>query len=762
MGRYSLFFKRFILALILAAGGNAWAQTGAGQGNRPLCPAGFDVPPRPILEAELEEGDIHINADYIDIAEQGVSHLKGNAELTKDTQQVRADDVFYYDAKNNADLSGDVKFWDSAIFLNSDTAHIEFDNSTGIFKNADYRLLDNRGRGFADELFIDLGEITTGTNIDYSTCEPESNGWRLENNTWKITASEMVLNHETNRGTGRDVVLKIKDIPVFYSPYFTFPLNQQRKSGFLTPAFGSSSNNGFEFRAPYYWNIAPNMDATFTPRLITDSGFMGMGEYRYLFNRGGGHLNVQYLPGDNQFGNRDRSYLDFEHEQTYLRSGRLSLKYKRVSDNRYFENFGASLATTSKPVLLRRAYASYAWRVLRGSLSLAGNVQEYQIVNANTPITARPYRILPSIRLNYVSTPANFKLNYRLSSRVDYFTRGDDPRLINVNGLRFDLLPVVSYPVANISGYIKPKLGLRYTQYQLEENIAFERSPDRLLPIASLDSGLFFDRNIHLSGKSYLNTLEPRAYYLYVPDENQDDLPIFDTGTYTLSYDSLFRNNRFSNPDRVGDANQLTLAVTSRLIERASSLQQGYVRIAQTFFFSDQNVGVFNDALFSPFVMEMGTTVFKHWDIKGEMHFDPDKNVTQKMVFSARYRQPGGRVLNLSYRVRRPPSGLSIRNTTDIEQTTISFHWPVNNKWNVIGRWNYAVPESKSIDMFAGIEYESCCFGVRAVARRFLTNLDGDHQNGFFLQFQLKGLAGIGKKTVDFLHQTIPGYQSGF
>ncbi len=212
----------------------------------------------------------------------------------------------------------------------------------------------------------------------------------------------------------------------------------------------------------------------------------------------------------------------------------------------------------------------------------------------------------------------------------------------------------------------------------------------------------------------------------------------------------------------MGDANQVTLALTSRLIDRTSGLQQGHIRIAQTVLFADQHVGAFNNNRLSPFVMDMATTVFKRWNIKGELHYDPNEKITQKMVFSAEYRAPGATAINLAYRVRRPPSGLSIRNTTDIEQTNVSLYWPLNHKWNLVARWNYAVPENKSIDLFAGVEYESCCFGVRAVIRRFLTNLDGDYQNGFFLQFQLKGLAGLGQKTVDFLEQQIPGYQSEF
>lgn len=743
------------------------------QGVTRLCPAPLDIPSRPSVEEILEEGDTFITADSVDLIEEGVSHLEGNAEITQDNQQVRADVIDYDKAREIADLEGNVNYWDEALYLRSDKSHLELDIGSGTFENADYRLIDIRGRGKADELFIDAGSLSRGRNIEFSTCDPETTEFSLSNNFWKINAKEMVLNHETDRGTGKHVVIKIKDIPVFYTPYLTFPLGLKRKSGFLMPSFGSSNNNGVDIRTPYYWNIAPNMDATFTPRLLTDSGIMGMGEYRYLFNRGSGTFNVEYLASDSNFNDEDRSYIDFEHQQSFGRNGKLSLIYKRVSDREYFEDLGTQLTTTSKRYLQRLANVSYRGRWW----NVSGRLQDFQIVDNSIAPSSRPYQRLPQIRFDAFSPRKNNALNFRLSSQFAFFDRAEDEELMNsVNGFRVDLFPNVSFPMRTRAAYVTPKIGVRYTQYALTDNGLFKNSPSRVLPSLSVDSGVFFDRDLNLFGDRFLNTLEPRLYYLYIPDEDQSHLPVFDTGIFNLSYNQLFREDRFSGPDRMGDANQLTFAVTSRLVNRRTGKQFGFVRVGQSYFLDDQEVirqrlnpggqlvnnGVVNEDLLSPLIAEFGLTPSKNLEVKGEFHWDPNDNITQKMAFRAQYRPEEGKVLNLAYRVRRAPSGVIRRNTTDIEQTDVSLRWPVARDWSVVGRWNYAIGEKKSLETFAGLEYNSCCWSLRAVGRRFLTNLRGDFQTGFFLQIQLKGLAGVGQKTVDFLNQQIPGYQREF
>jgi LPS-assembly protein len=548
----------------------------------------------------------------------------------------------------------------------------------------------------------------------------------------------------------------------------SFPLDTQRKSGFLMASYGSSSRNGLEFRTPYYWNIAPNMDATLTPRYLADSGLMGMGEFRYLLKSGSGILNVEYLPGDDQFQGKDRSHIQFDLKQTLFGRGRLDLHYNRVSDRNYFEDFGGTLTATSTQYLERHANFIYDGTNSHYNWNLNTNVQDFQIVNDNLAVTSRPYKRLPRIRFNINSIAKNNVINYHLKSEAVYFQRGNDPSLNNVEGFRLDMFPSISYPMQSISGYLKPKLGLRYTQYSLNNNLSFEKSPNRVLPILSLDSGLYFDKTGKAFKHTYTQTLEPRLFYLYIPKKDQRDLPVFDTSLYDLSssYATLFYQDRFSGPDRMGDANQITLSLTSRFQIQGTFIQ-GTVTLGQAFFLEDREVVLPGHAIqregYSPIIVDYNVSPFRNMAIRGNYQWDYVNQITRKFTFNAQYNPPGLRkVINLGYRVVRIPTHIIGEANTTIEQTNASISWPLGREWSVIGRWNYDLPRKKSIEMFAGLEYNSCCWAFRAVGRRFLTNLNGDFQTGFFLQFELKGLAGLGQMTVDFLSEQIPGYTRGF
>ena len=740
------------------------------------CPVDTGIPPRPLVTDVLQPGDTLMRADRADFVKDGLSHLEGNVEVTQDGKQVRADSIDYDQPGNSADLHGNVNYWDDTVYLNGPDAHINFDQNTGSFSEAHYRLLGNRGRGFASELSMELNKWTRGKHVDYTTCDPatgDDEGWDLDRNFWKISASSIYLNQETERGSAWNAVLRIKDVPVFYTPYISFPTSKKRKSGFLVPSFGTSSSGGFEFSTPYYWNIAPEMDATITPRYITDRGLMGIGEYRYLLDRGKGQINLEYLPEDNVYNNHHRSYMHLEHDQSFLSRGHVSLLFNQVSDSKYFEDFGSSLSTTSTRYLPREAdvrYSGSGWRLIT-------RLQDYQIVDPSIATTSRPYSRLPQVIFNAYPLTGNNQVNLRMDTEMDYFDRASQTGFVNdVNGFRLDMYPTLSYPLQTRATFLTPRVGLRWTQYYLGNSALFSDSPYRLLPMASLRGGVFLERHTTLFGDAYTHTLEPSFFYLYVPDKNQSYLPVFDSAQYDLNYYTMFRDNRFSGADRFGDANQITLALTSRLIERRTGKEQAYIRMGQILYLDHQDVlrqritndgqfldiGIPSDASYSPLVLEAGTSIIRNWQLNAELQWDPNDNVTQKLVFSAQYKPGEGKVLNLAYRVRRGAAGQIRRNTTDIEQTDVSFRWPLSNRWSMVGRWNYAVPEGKSLDIFAGLEYESCCWGVRFVARRFLTSLDGDFQTGFFVQLQLKGLAGLGQNAVDFLAQSIPGYRREF
>lgn len=756
-----------VMGGLLLCATSALAQQ-ASVGSGPQCPIVFQVPERPVIDVELEQGDTYINADAIDHAESGNALLEGDVEMSTDNWQARADRADYNSDEGILDLSGNVRFWETGLFISGAGARVDTADSTATLTGAEYYLPDKTARGSAAELFLDPGTSTSGEDMSFTTCAPENSG-DLEGNFWSISARTLVLNHDTERGSGRDIVLKIKDIPIFYSPYFTFPLDRSRKTGFLAPSIGKNSHGGFETRFPYYWNISPNMDATLTPRALANSGVMGMLEYRYLLKRGEGAVNLEYLPGDVGFSDRDRSMINIELNQSFLDRGQLYVVYNRASDPEYLEDFGTDLSISSTRYLPRRADLTY-----RGSnWSVLGRLHSYQIVDQSIAVASRPYKNLPRVQFRYRPMSGNNKVNLDLMTDLTYFDRTDEAGVTtDVTGFRADLYPSVSYPIRNQAAFLIPKVGVRYTQYSLDRQGPFTESPHRVLPIASVDSGIFLERALQLQGHSYLHTLEPRLFYLYVPYDDQDDLPVFDSSVFNLDYNALFRENRFSGYDRIGDTNQLTLALGSRLVNRETGRQTASFQVAQSFYLDDQdiirqilgaqgeliNVGIPETDLLSPLIIEADANLRDDLTLGAEIYWDINDNVTRKMALTAQYNPAGRKVVNVAYRVRRAETGQIRRVPTDIEQSDVSFSWPLTDRLSAVGRWNYAVSEGRTLDLFLGLEYEGCCFAVKAVSRRFLSNLDGDFNTGIFVQLQLKGLGSIGQRTAEFLNHAIPGY----
>lgn len=753
-----------LAAVILLLSTNAWPQFAGGNNwNWLQCKAPLDVPPRPVVDQKLSPGESYITADHANMIENGPTHLEGKVEMSKDGQQIRADVVDYNQATDIADLHGDVNYWDDKIYMHSDTAHLERKKDEGTFSNVRYRILSNRGRGKARKLYMVTGKLTVARSAEFTSCDP-GKFWDLDNDVWKLYASKLTLNHETHRGRAINVILKVKNIPVFYTPFLTFPLNKDRKSGFLAPSFGSSKRNGVELQVPYYWNIAPNMDATITPRLITNSGLMLTGEYRYLFHGGGGQINAEYLPSDRQYDHKNRSLISLKHHQIFARRGTLDLLFNNVSDRDYLEDFGGSQSVTSTSYLERRADVKYSGK----GWNIFGRVQDFQL--ADKSVTATPYRRLPQIFLNAYSPAKNRAFRYELKSEVTYFDN-DNGKI--VKGLRFDATPSITYPISAQAYFFRPKLGLRYTMYDLRDspNNAPD-TPDRLVPFLSLDTGVYLERDLSLFKRHFVQTLEPRLYYLYVPRANQSGLPVFDTGLYDFNYYSMFYENRFSGADRFGDANQATLAVTSRLIN-AKGRQLGQLSVGQIVYLQNRKVTLPGQAVqnktISPLAANFNLNLQHGISLSGELQWDPNNGSTRKLALKAQYRPSSQKVINLAYRVRRTDTGAVINNLIDIEQTDVSFHWPVKGTLSLVGRWAYALQEGKTLDMFGGLEYDSCCWSLRLVGRRFLSGFDtgrgsinDKYQTGVFIQVELKGLAGMGRKTVDFLSHNIPGYTSEF
>jgi LPS-assembly protein len=574
---------------------------------------------------------------------------------------------------------------------------------------------------------------------------------------WRIEARRMKIDHNEQWGEAYHAFLNVLDVPIFYAPYMTFPISNRRKSGFLPPTIGSSNVSGFDFTLPYYWNIAPEMDATFAPRILGKRGVLLGGQYRYLVQRGDGQLDATYLPVDSERQDDARWLVGYTHDQYFDGPrGNLFVKFNRVSDDKYFEDFGTNLALTSRRYLEQRADVRYSgdlWNVL-------ARVQGFQTVDDTIPEINQPYDRLPQVYFNAYTPRSEGGPNLDLLTQTSYFSRGAGP----VGG-RIDLRPVLSVPFHTAGTFLEPRLGVEYTQYSLDQPVTgkADETPNRVLPILSVDSGLFYERDLGFGGRSFVQTLEPRFFYLYIPEVDQDDLPVFDTGQYTVSFGQLFRENRFSGPDRVGDANQISLGLTSRFIDRDSGFEHLRASIGQSYYFADQNVtlpgGSVNHDPVSDVVGELVARFTNGLSGRADVIFNPNDTSFDLGLLGLRYLPDPRTIVNAEYRIRNDIQGLG---QTRIDQTDVSLRFPVTRALSVVGRWLYSLDDDETLEGVAGLEYESCCYAVRTVARRFLSTSTGQFDNQFLVQLELKGLAGFGKSTTSFLKRSIPGYENDF
>jgi len=716
-----------------------------------LCPAEPALPERPLADAKQREaGSIAVNADEARVVEEGVSTFSGNVQVSQFDQAMQANRVNYDQKQDLITASGNVRYWDNTLFWTGEKATLERPKDLARGEQGRYRLLNMRGRGAARLIKVETkNDITRLEDVDYTTCPGEIPAW-------KLAAKDIKLDHDADRGRAWHTFLRVRDVPVLYLPYLTFPISDKRKSGLLPPTFGNSSNSGADLRIPYYWNIAPNQDATLTPRILSDRGVLLGAQYRYLTHSGDGRFDLELLPGDNERQGDDRAAAGVKLNQRFARDrGTATVDYNWVSDKEYVEDLGTSLSLTSERFLLQRGTASYAG----GMWSLFGQALNYQSIDDSLPSANEPYKILPQVVFGYSPLSGNRRLNAYLAADSTYFEREDI-----VTGARVDLAPVLSLPMRSAGTFLVPSLRVRHTQYFLDDpQQRFSDRIERTLPLFSIDSGLILERDFRFGRTGLLHTVEPRLFYLYVPATGQEDIPVFDTGEYHISYFNLFRDNRFIGLDRVGDANQFSLGLTSRVVERNTGWEYFRASIGQQYFLRDREVQLpdrpIEDNNVSPFIAEFAVRLPSGWSAIYDLQWDPADGETEKNAARIRYQSEEGKIVNAAYRFRRNQFD---RGEFDLEQTDVSARWPITPNWSILGRWNFSLASSETLEAVAGVEYNDCCWGVRAVFRRFLRNTEGEFDNAFFVQIELKGLAGLGGGITTFLKRSIPGYENEF
>jgi LPS-assembly protein len=556
---------------------------------------------------------------------------------------------------------------------------------------------------------------------------------------WYIKAKELNLNEYTKAGVAKNAYIEFKGVPLIYTPWISFSFNNQRKSGLLAPTFGTTSKSGLELTVPFYWNISPNMDATIATRALSKRGVQLQGEFRYLEDKFSGIDNLEYLPSDDQT-NHDRYYANLKHQQILSNGWSAGYSLEKVSDNEYFADLSTRIVTTSRVNLPQQFNVDYADDIWRFNAI----AQKFQTLDN----LSYPYERLPQLTLNGDQYFGDVNANL-YTQLVAFDTNKNAPA--KVTGSRLTLYPSVSFPINKSYGYITPKIGIHYTNYSLSNDPNNNSSQDRTLPIASLDGALFFDRDTKIGSTNYTQTIEPRMFYVYIPSTKQSDIPIFDSSEADLNFSSLFSENQYTGNDRVNNANQLSLALTTRFIESDTGIQRLTASIGQRYYFADQTVSLPSETLrksdSSDIIAGLSSYLKTNWNVDAFWQYNTDDSRSVRTTVSSHYMPEPGKSLNLSYSYRRDL----------LDQFDVSAQWPLGKGWYGIGRANYSLRESHIIETLAGLEYDAGCWQTRTVVQRVST-ATANANYAFFFQIELGGLASIGANPLSVIKRSVPGY----
>jgi LPS-assembly protein len=697
------------------------------------------TPPDPRLD-ELRQADpddphINITSDTGTLGREGDADLQGNVTIRMGQKLLKADQAQIDATKRSANLRGEVEYLDPQLHVRGSGGTFEQDRG-GEFEGAEFELLDQSVRGSAKDAALRQDGTIDLSRVQYTACPPGNEDWQLK-------AGSISIDQDTHLGTGRNVQLDFKGVPIFYTPWISFPVGDQRKSGLLFPTIGSSSKSGTLIAVPWYWNIAENYDATFTTRWYSDRGFRVDPEFRYLTERSRGVLNAEYLFHDDQTGD-SRSYVDLRHVTRFDSHTRWIVDAANASDTDYFEDFGVGFEGTSVTFLdrlteLRHDTDHWMLRV---------RAQDYQVIDRELEDPDRPYAILPQLTAlgRWSGLPGG--LSASVLGDVTNFQRNLGP-----DGVRVEANPSLEWRVDRNGAFLAAGAGFDYLQYSLNGTTDGNDTPSRSAPIASVDGGFVLERTAGAKGQK-LQTLEPRLLYLYVPYRNQDDLPVFDTGVPDLNLVQLFRTNRYVGSDRLGDANQVSVGITTRLLDAGRGRQYLSATLGQAFYFETPRVRLPDEPVrersTSDVVAELDLNAFKNWNVRFGYQWNPDQTLTEKSEVFVQYKPASDRVINVGYRFRHDL----------LEQVDMSTAWPITHEWRAFARYVYSIREEKSLDQFLGLEYSSCCWALRLVGRKFVSSRTGASDTSIGLQLELKGLSSVGVDNEAFLRDAIRGYSA--
>lgn len=770
----------------------------------PLCSGYYE--PR-IINALPDADQVSLKADAVSFYNnRHPSQLTGNVEIQQDKRVANAQTAYIYrNSETNAIdkivLLGNVHFREPGRLLIAQKALLNPQDRSGHIASVIYRLdsakhgalLPAWGRAAWIERFAN--KDLDFQNATYSHCAPQDRAW-------EIAAKSIYIDDAKGVGVARNATLRLYDWPILYTPYLSFPANRERKSGFLIPQAGYSSRTGGDLAFPYYWNMAPNYDATLIPHLYTERGLMLGGNFRYLTEKSRGLLVGHFLPDDQAFksflwNNKDqypqlnglstnRWSLAANHATALSPNLNFNVNYQQVSDDYYLQDFSTNLALLTERQLLREAALAYTTE----HWLFRGLVQSYQTLNpVNLSLIEDIYQRLPQLMASGTYTDLPLGANFHLLGEYDQY-RWPKRDTNKIEGARVHLNPILSRPLVKPWGYFTPSTEFIENYYDASEIVTGQnRTYNRTIPRFSADSGLYFDRNTSIFGQAFRQTLEPRLYYLNVPYQNQTAIPVYDSAWMIFNVDQLFRTNRFSGYDRIGDANQLSYAVTSRWISESSGFERASLSLGQIHYFSKRKVGLcqnnsgycLDDPLalgylspdfdYSPIASRAVWNFNARWGLTGDYIWDPATHATNNGQLNLHY-QPGlNEIIQLGYTYLvngdlTRVSGNAIQNNA-LHQASLAFSWPLNAKWSTLGVYSYNISKGYKMLSFLGLQYDSCCWALRVMGGQSFSSLNGqnrpEYNNNVYLQILLKGLGSVASMDPSSTITTyIPGYRDQF
>ncbi|MBX2846920.1 MAG: LPS-assembly protein LptD [Acidiferrobacterales bacterium] len=691
---------------------------------------------------------IALEADNVEAQGDELVTLSGNAEVIQGRQTIVADELQYYRETDRVVATGNVEIIsESGDYISSDSIDVIAPSQIGTLTNTQFKLSGGLtredgidtvvvgSRGSAEILNLEGEGITTLENATYTTC-PEGN------NSVLVKAGFLELDDNAGVGIARNATVRFFGLPIVYLPYISFPINDERKTGLLTPSFGSDRDSGEIIEIPWYWNIAKNQDATITPVYYTERGAQIRGEYRHKSLNSDTLLYAEVLPDDELFG-EDRDLFTIEHYQRFTDNLTGFIEYNDVSDVEYFNDLSNDISRFSASYVPRDVTLAYN----SDYLYVSARANQYQIIDSSVSEQNQPYERLPQISFFTKLPDGPLGMEYGVIGSYTDFASD-----FNVEGSRASLSPYASLPFENLWGYVEPKVSVHTRSYSLSNvEEGQDESPSFTVPVFSLDMGIALEKNTTWLGEDALHTLSPRVFYVYAPNEDQSGVPSFDTRPSTFnSLSGIFRENRFSGEDRIGDMNQVTVGLSTEIIDSNTGDRRLSASIGQLYIIDDLEQNLVEDTVIESglgdLLAEFRIEGEHAWSAAGFFQYDHDESDLEKINVAVAYRPKSDsrKIVQLAYYVSK-----NFDSDTATDQLILSGFWPINDHWSFFANERYSFEDSESLSRTLGFEYDGCCWKVRFISSEGSRSGGLEDKNQYyFVELELNSIGGIGQQLL--------------